>query len=154
MFFWIPNVLVSIWIPAIGSGHYSGALLSVAGQGSIMIHTGNSDGVYTIYIAIVCTTVSPYASITSRKRVDGTQATTTLDLNKVLSINVCRTSKKSAVTDHKSTCIYSLYDKLNVTLHLSIQTKKTIVENTKTIAFEICWSEFIGCIVKPKNAHK
>ena len=43
---------------AISGGHYSGALFSVGGQRSIMIHTGNSDGVYTIYIAIVCTTVS------------------------------------------------------------------------------------------------
>lgn len=59
---------------------------------------------------------------------------------------------KSAVTDHKSICIYSLHDKLNVTLHLSIQTKKTIIENTETIAFEICRSEFIRCTVKPKKA--
>ena len=94
VFFWTPDVFVFVWIPTVSGGHYSGALFSVGGQGSIMIHTGNSDGVYTIYIAIVCTTVSPYASITSRKRVDGTQATTTLDLNKVLGMNVCGTSKK------------------------------------------------------------
>ena len=59
MFVWIPGVFVFVWIPTISGGHYSGALLSIGGQGSIMIHTGNSNGVYTIYIAIVCTTVSP-----------------------------------------------------------------------------------------------
>ena len=94
VFVWIPEVFVFVWIQTISGGHYSGALFSVGGQGSIMIYTGNSDGVYTIYVTIVCTTVSIQASITSCKRVDGTKATTTLDLNKVQGINVCRTSKK------------------------------------------------------------
>ena len=66
-------------IPTVRGGHDSRTFLCVAGIGAILIDTVNSDSVDTIHITIVCTAVSCYAAISSRKRVDGAQATTTLE---------------------------------------------------------------------------
>lgn len=70
------------WIPAVRGGHDSGTFLCVGGISSIFVYTIDSDGVNTIHITIVRTTVSRNASISGRKCVNGAQAATTLELKK------------------------------------------------------------------------
>ena len=61
----------------VGGSHDSGAFLSIYWFWAIFVHTIDSNSVNAIHIAIVCTAVS-MAAISDCKRVDGTQATTTL----------------------------------------------------------------------------
>ena len=72
----------STYVTTVRGGHDSRTFFCVAGTGSIFIHTVDGDGVNTIHIAIVCTAVSCYTTISSCKWVDGTSFITPLSLNK------------------------------------------------------------------------
>lgn len=66
-------------VPTVRSGHDPGALFCVARIGAIWVDTVNGNSINAVDVAAIRTTVTNYPAITSSKRVDGAQASTTLE---------------------------------------------------------------------------
>lgn len=69
-------------VPAVCSGHDPRARFCVAWFGPVWVDTVNSDGVNTVDVAAIRTTVTSYATITSSKGVDSAQAAATLEYDR------------------------------------------------------------------------
>ena len=66
-------------VPTVRSGHDPRALFCVGWKGAIWVDTINSDGINTVDVAAIRTTVTSYPAIPGSKGVDGTLAFTTLE---------------------------------------------------------------------------